>query len=107
MLAAIVKAADDKVWSHAGMLLEQMTTALDREGHAVEEAREPTTSSPGSGPCSETSAKPHTSSPPMRTAGRSRRVAAAEEHLSVARLEDALEALGAADGAMERLRRRI
>ena len=34
-------------------------------------------------------------------------VASAGEHLEVARLEAALEALGVADGAMERLRRLI
>ena len=36
-MQAIVKAADDRVWSHAGMLLEQMTADLDR--HATSEAR--------------------------------------------------------------------
>ncbi len=40
MLNDIVTAADDRIWSHAAMLLEQMTTALDREGHALDEARE-------------------------------------------------------------------
>lgn len=108
MLAAIVKAADDKVWSHAGMLLEQMTTALDREGHAVEEARELYDFVAGQwavlrNQCEAAHIKP--TDEDRRAVEEA--VAAAEEHLSVARLEDALEALGAADGAMERLRRRI
>ena len=44
MLSDIVAAADDRIWSHAAMLLEQMTTALDRDGHALEEARNSTIS---------------------------------------------------------------
>ena len=40
MLEEITQAADERSWSHAGMLLERMTSALDKEGHASDEATE-------------------------------------------------------------------
>ena len=108
MLADIVKAADEKTWSHAGMLLEQMTAALDREGHAVEEAQELYDF------VTEQWAvlRNQCEAANIKATDEDRRaceeaVALAGEHLEVARLEPALEALGVADGAMERLRRRI
>ena len=108
MLADIVKAADEKTWSHAGMLLEQMTAALDREGHAVEEAQELYDF------VTEQWAvlRNQCEAANIKATDEDRRaceeaVALAGEHLKVARLEAALEALGVADGAMERLRRRI
>ena len=108
MLADIVQAADDRAWSHAGMLLEQMTSALDREGHAMEEARELydfVLEQWGvlRNQCEAAS---------IKAVDEDRRsceeaIAAAEQTLEVARIEEALEFLSSADVAMERLRRRI
>jgi hypothetical protein len=108
MLANIVQAADDRAWSHAGMLLEQMTSALDREGHAMEEARELydfVLEQWGvlRNQCEAAS---------IKAVDEDRRsceeaIAAAEQTLEVARIEEALEFLSSADVAMERLRRRI
>ena len=108
MLANIVQAADDRAWSHAGMLLEQMTSALDREGHAMEEARELydfVLEQWGvlRNQCEAAS---------IKAVDEDRRsceeaIAAAEQTLDVARIEEALEFLSSADVAMERLRRRI
>ena len=108
MLANIVPAADDRAWSHAGMLLEQMTSALDREGHAMEEARELydfVLEQWGvlRNQCEAAS---------IKAVDEDRRsceeaIAAAEQTLEVARIEEALEFLSSADVAMERLRRRI
>jgi hypothetical protein len=108
MLANIVQAADDRAWSHAGMLLEQMTSALDREGHAMEEARELydfVLEQWGvlRNQCEAAS---------IKAVDEDRRsceeaIAAAEQSLEVARIEEALEFLSSADVAMERLRRRI
>ena len=108
MLADIVQAADEKAWSHAGMLLEQMTSALDREGHAMEDARELydfVSQQWGvlRNQCEAAS---------IKAVDEDRRaceeaIAGAEQSLGVARIEEALEFLGSADAAMERLRRRI
>ena len=108
MLADIVQAADDRTWSHAGMLLEQMTSALDREGHAMEEARELydfVLEQWGvlRNQCEAAS---------IKAVDEDRRsceeaIAASEQSLGVARIEEALEFLSSADVAMERLRRRI
>ena len=108
MLSDIVAAADDRIWSHAAMLLEQMTTALDRDGHALEEARElydfvAQQWAVLRNQCEAAHIK--ATDEDRRTVEEA--VAKAEAHLDVARLEDALDALGVADGAMERLRRRI
>ena len=107
-LDEIIKAADDRLWSHAGMLLERMTAGLDREGQAVDDALElydfvsdqwrilrNQCEAAGIGvqdddrrACEEA-------------------VATAEGMLGVSNIEACLAALAEADGAMERLRRRI
>jgi len=107
-LDEIIQAADDRLWSHAGMLLERMTAGLDREGQAVDDALElydfvsdqwrilrNQCEAAGIGvqdndrrACEEA-------------------VATAETMLGVSNIEACLEALAEADGAMERLRRRI
>jgi len=107
-LEEIIQAADDRLWSHAGMLLERMTAGLDREGQAVDDALElydfvsdqwrilrNQCEAAGIGvqdddrrACEEA-------------------VATAEGMLGVSNIEACLEALAEADGAMERLRRRI
>ena len=108
MLSDIVAAADDRIWSHAAMLLEQMTTALDRDGHALEEARELYDFVAQQWAVLRNQCEAaHIKATDEDRRAVEEAVAKAEAHLDVARLEDALDALGVADGAMERLRRRI
>ena len=108
MLVDIVAAADDRIWSHAAMLLEQMTTALDREGHAAEEAKELYDFVAQQWAVLRNQCEAaHIKATDEDRRAVEEAVALAEDHLSVARLEEALVALGVADGAMERLRRRI
>ena len=90
------------------MLLEQMTTALDREGHAMEEAKELYDFVAHQWAVLRNQCEAaHIKATDEDRRAVEEAVALAEEHLSVARLEEALETLGVADGAMERLRRRI
>ena len=108
MLNDIVAAADDRVWSHAAMLLEQMTTALDRDGHELEEARELYDFVAQQWAVLRNQCEAaHIKATDEDRRAVEEAVAKAEAHLDVARLEEALDSLGAADGAMERLRRRI
>ena len=107
-LQDIVKAADDRAWSHAGMLLEQMTSDLDSEGHAMSEAKELHAFvveqwSVLRNQCEAAN---------IKAVDEDRRaceeaIAKAMDHLDVGRLHEGLEELGEADAAMERLRRRI
>ena len=108
MLQEVIDAADQRLWSHAGMLLERMTTALDNEGHAADEARELYDFviehwKVLRNQCEAAS---------IKAVDEDRRaceeaVAEAETALEGGRIEAALGALGEADAAMERLRRRI
>ena len=108
MLNDIVAAADDRIWSHAAMLLEQMTTALDRDGHALEEARELYDFVAQQWAVLRNQCEAaHIKATDEDRRAVEEAVAKAEAHLGVARLEEALDSLGVADGAMERLRRRI
>ena len=108
MLNDIVAAADDRIWSHAAMLLEQMTTALDRDGHALEEARELYDFVAQQWAVLRNQCEAaHIKATDEDRRAVEEAVATAEAHLEVARLEEALDSLGVADGAMERLRRRI
>ena len=107
-LAEIIQAADDKVWSHAGMLLEQLLAALDRENHAAEEAKELYDF------VSEQWGvlRNQCEAVQIKAVDEDRRaceeaVAEAASCLEKGRVSEALEALGAADAAMERLRRRV
>jgi hypothetical protein len=107
-LDEIVEAADEKQWSHAGMLLERMTSGLDREGHASDEALElydfvmdqwrvlrNQCEAAGLGVQDEDRrAVEHA-------------IAEAESMLGVSKIEACLQGLAQADAAMERLRRRI
>ena len=107
-LQDIVKAADDRVWSHAGMLLDQMTSDLDREGHAMGEARELHAFVVEQwgvlrNQCEAANIKPVDDD--RRACEEA--IAKAMEHLDVGRVQEGLEELGEADAAMERLRRRI
>jgi hypothetical protein len=108
MLAEITQAADERSWSHAGMLLERMTSALDKEGHASDEATELYDFVVDQwkvlrNQCEAASIKVTDDD---RRACESA-IAEAESMLKVGRIEESLDALGQADAAMERLRRRI
>ena len=108
MLSDVVAAADDRIWSHAAMLLEQMTTALDRDGHALDEAKELYDFVAQQWAVLRNQCEAaHIKATDDDRRAVEEAVAKAEAHLDVARLEEALDALGVADGAMERLRRRI
>ena len=108
MLSDVVAAADDRIWSHAAMLLEQMTTALDRDGHALDEAKELYDFVAEQWAVLRNQCEAaHIKATDDDRRAVEEAVAKAEAHLDVARLEEALDALGVADGAMERLRRRI
>ncbi|MAF93785.1 hypothetical protein CMO85_03875 [Candidatus Woesearchaeota archaeon] len=108
MLQEIVDAADQRLWSHAGMLLERMTTALDNEGHASDEAKELYDFVVEQwkvlrNQCEAASIK--VVDDDRRACEES--IAEAENALKVGRVKATLDALGQADAAMERLRRRI
>ena len=108
MLEEITQAADERSWSHAGMLLERMTSALDKEGHASDEATELYDFVVDQwkvlrNQCEAASIKVTDDD---RRACESA-IAEAESMLKVGRIEESLDALGQADAAMERLRRRI
>ncbi|MGB0515627.1 MAG: hypothetical protein ACPGKR_01640 [Poseidonia sp.] len=108
MLEEITQAADERSWSHAGMLLERMTSALDKEGHASDEATELYDFVVDQwkvlrNQCEAASIKVTDDDRRACEAA----IAEAESMLGVGRIEETLDALGQADGAMERLRRRI
>ena len=108
MLQEIVDAADQRLWSHAGMLLERMTTALDNEGHASDEAKELYDFVVEQwkvlrNQCEAASIK--VVDDDRRACEES--IAEAENALKGGRVKATLDALGQADAAMERLRRRI
>ena len=108
MLQEVIDAADQRLWSHAGMLLERMTTALDNEGHAADEARELYDFVIEQWKVLRNQCEAAS----IKAVDEDRRaceeaVAEAETALEGGRIEAALAALGEADAAMERLRRRI
>ena len=108
MLQEVIDAADQRLWSHAGMLLERMTTALDNEGHAADEARELYDFVIEQWKVLRNQCEAAS----IKAVDEDRRaceeaVAEAETALEGGRIEDTLAALGEADAAMERLRRRI
>lgn len=107
-LEEIEAASDEKQWSHAGMLLERMTSGLDREGHASDEALElydfvmdrwrvlrNQCEAAGIGVQDED----------RRACEQA--IAEAESMLGVSKIEACLQGLAQADAAMERLQRRI
>ena len=107
-LSEIEVAAEDRNWSHAGMLLEQMTASLDREGKAGDEALELYDFVMEEwrvlrNQCE--AANIDLKDEDRRACEQA--IALAEEMLGVSRIEDCLVHLSEADSAMERLRRRI
>lgn len=108
MLQEVIDAADQRLWSHAGMLLERMTTALDNEGHATDEARELYDFVIEQWKVLRNQCEAAS----IKAVDEDRRaceeaMAEAETALEGGRIEATLAALGEADAAMERLRRRI
>jgi hypothetical protein len=107
-METIEKAADEQRWSEASSLLASMNQDLDKEGKASEEALELYDFVMDEwrvlrNQCEAASIA--VDDEDRRATEQS--VALAEEALGVGRIEDCLEHLGAADAAMERLRRRI
>jgi len=107
-LAEIERAADQRSWSHAGMLLERMTTDLDKEGRASGEALElyDYVMDEWKVLRNQCEAAGITITDEDRRACEEA-IALSEEMLGVSRIEECLQHLSQADAAMERLRRRI
>ena len=107
-LSEIEVAVEDRNWSHAGMLLEQMTASLDREGKAGDEALELYDFVMEEWRVLRNQCE--TANIDLKDEDRracEQAIALAEEMLGVSRIEDCLVHLSEADSAMERLRRRI
>ena len=107
-LEEIDQAAQAKSWSHAGMLLEQMTSGLDKEGKASDDALELYDFVMDEW----RSLRNRCEAADISIDDEDRReceqeIAQAEDMLGVSRIEECLDHLSKADAAMERLRRRI
>ena len=107
-LDEIIKAADEKQWTHAATLLDRMTAALDKSGREADEAKELLDFV-----TEEWKILRNQLEAAMIKADDKERlqceasVAKASEELSVGNVESCLENLSAADDLMEKLRRRI
>lgn len=107
-LAEIEENADQKQWTHAATLLDRMTRDLDSEGKASDEVSElldfiKTEWSSLRNRCDAASIKP--TDEERRSTEES--IGLADEAHKAGRADEALEALGLADGFMEKLRRRV
>lgn len=107
-LVEIEEQADQKQWTHAATLLDRMTRDLDSEGKASDEVSElldfiKTEWSSLRNRCDAASIKP--TDEERRSTEES--IGLAIEAHKAGRADEALEALGLADGFMERLRRRV
>ena len=105
LLQEIIDAADQRLWSHAGMLLERMTSALDKEGHANDEAKELYDFVIEQWKVLRNQCEAAN----IKVVDEDRRaceeaIAEAESALQGGRVKSTLDALGQADAAMERLR---
>ena len=107
-LDEIIKAADEKQWTHAATLLDRMTAALDKSGREADEAKELLDFV-----TEEWKILRNQLEAAMIKADDKERlqceasVAKAGEELSVGNVESCLENLSTADDLMEKLRRRI
>ena len=107
-LDEIIKAADEKQWTHAATLLDRMTAELDKSGREADEARELLDFV-----TEEWKILRNQLEAAMIKADDKERlqceasVAKAGEELSVGNVESCLENLSTADDLMEKLRRRI
>ncbi len=107
-LVEIEEQADQKQWTHAATLLDRMTRDLDSEGKASDEVSElldfiKTEWNSLRNRCDAASIKP--TDEERRSTEES--IGLAIEAHKAGRADEALEALGLADGFMERLRRRV
>jgi hypothetical protein len=107
-LVEIEEQADQKQWTHAATLLDRMTRDLDSEGKASDEVSElldfiKTEWSSLRNRCDAASIKP--TDEERRSTEEA--IGLADEAHKAGRADEALEALGLADGFMERLRRRV
>ncbi|HIL65764.1 MAG: hypothetical protein CXT71_00185 [Methanobacteriota archaeon] len=107
-LVEIEEQADQKQWTHAATLLDRMTRDLDSEGKASDEVSElldfiKTEWNSLRNQCDTASIKP--TDEERRSTEES--IGLAIEAHKAGRADEALEALGLADGFMERLRRRV
>ena len=105
---SVQKAADERQWSHAATLLERLTIDLDAHGNEQDEANTLLTFVREEwvvlrNQC-EASNLPATDED-MKTTDAA--IALAADRLKEGQVADALEQLGQADAAMERLRRRV
>ena len=107
-LGDIVAAADLRSWSHAAMLLDRMTSALDKEGKASDDALELYDFVMDQWRVLRNQCE----AAGIRVQDEDRRaveqaIALAEENLGVSKIEACLQSLANADAGMERLRRKI
>jgi hypothetical protein len=107
-LVEIEEQADQKQWTHAATLLDRMTRDLDSEGKASDEVSElldfiKTEWNSLRNRCDAASIKP--TDEERRSTEEA--IGLADEAHKAGRADEALEALGLADGFMERLRRRV
>ena len=104
----IIQAADSKQWSHAATLLERMTSALDKESKAIDDANELLEFVVEEwkvlrNQCEAAMIKSDDDERRKCEAA----VSIATEKLDAGAVDDCLEQLSVADDMMEKLRRRI
>ena len=107
-LDEIVKAADDKQWTHAATLLDRMTAELDKSGKETEEAKELLDFVSDEWKILRNQLEAAMIKPDDKERLECEAcVAKASEALGLSNVEECLENLSKADDLMEKLRRRI
>ncbi len=107
-LDEIVKAADDKQWTHAATLLDRMTAELDKSGKETEEAKELLDFVSDEWKILRNQLEAAMIKPDDKERLECEAcVAKASEALELSNVEECLENLSKADDLMEKLRRRI
>tara|TARA_B100000965_G_scaffold405313_1_gene438893 strand:- start:2080 stop:3840 length:1761 start_codon:yes stop_codon:yes gene_type:complete len=107
-LDEIIKAADDKQWTHAATLLDRMTTELDKSGKETEEAKELLDFVSDEWKILRNQLEAAMIKPDDKERLECEAcVAKASEALGLSNVEECLENLSKADDLMEKLRRRI
>ncbi len=107
-LDEIIKAADDKQWTHAATLLDRMTAELDKSGKEAEEAKELLDFVSDEWKILRNQLEAAMIKPDDKERLECEAcVAKASEALGLSNVEECLENLSKADDLMEKLRRRI
>ena len=107
-LDEIIKASDDKQWTHAATLLDRMTAELDKSGKEAEEAKELLDFVSDEWKILRNQLEAAMIKPDDKERLECEAcVAKASEALGLSNVEECLENLSKADGLMEKLRRRI